>query len=547
MWLVSTLIKFHRIHPTPPEVARLDECVRDLDRLTEDVPLAITEPDVIHHYICERVFNDRFPIPLRGPEGDKLTKRHGRVMTCRTLRDQMLSEIHDLVEYVLSPIGEGFRMRADARLAKASTEGTGSYTYTRGVEASPSQPFSGGVELLPSKSFSEPTTAVNNRNLSPAQLAFEAEASSAMGTLFNQHRNMRPKTTPAEALAQGKACVDQFLPQNNKPQDGFEEDSAMRKAQVERLRSGTVSRTHQLRQNASSSLAALKLPTISEQGTSLVDNCPTTNTADSNQKRTSVSNPSNEPRVDANAGPTGSQPFLPFGVPQQFQYGPYPGMVFAAPGFHGHMPQIQQPWVQHPWAFQQHAGAFQHPAHPASQPTPYGYPFWLPGFPQPAPGYLTSQPSMASQSGFVPPTMPWGSNTIVRPAAGARIARLFAEQCFPQDPTAAQARELPSAVTQNIEWQNRYGAQPTVVPDMPVLPYRPGCDTMYPRPTGTASIRYQNLTRDDPPCLNVATAEENLPFAENARNSQPGKWGVVKVGNVSILTCILGSSSGGHE
>lgn len=164
----------------------------------------------------------------------------------------------------------------------------------------------------------------------------------------------------------------------------------------------------------------------------------------------------------------------------------------------------------------------------------YGYPFWQPTFSEPAPGYLGNQHPMTVHSGYVPPPMPFGVNTIVCPAAGARIAPLFAEKFAPQDPRSAQTRELPTAIIQNTEWQNRYGRQPAVVPDVPVLPYRPGSDTMYPRSTGTASVRFQNLTRDDPPNRHVATAEENVPFAEIARNSQPGKWGVMKVCNVSI-------------
>ena len=513
---------FHRIVPMPLEAARMAACVRELDKLSESIPLDITEPHVVYQYLCEHVFHERLPTPIRGPEGDKLTKHDGKLITLRALRDQLLADMDDLVAYVLSPAREGFCLRAKERLASSSAEGTNSNTSARGVDPSPSQPFD------------EQITAVKNHNSNRIQLQSQGETSFAMDMPVNQRRDLRPKTTIEEAVTQQNISIDLYGSPEKNHQGGFEEADTMRRAHVERLRASTVSRAQGHRKNAFSSTAAPNLPAASEQNIPRAHHRRTTNIADAKQERTSAPNPSNEPRADMNAGQTGPQPFLPFGVPAQYQYGAYPGMVFAAPGYDGQMPQIQQPWAQQQWAFQQQAAAFQHPAFAAGQPMTYGYPFWQQTFSQPAPGNPGNQHPMTVHSGYVPPPMPFGVNTIIRPAAGARVAPLFAEKFAPQDPMSAQTRELPSAIIQNTEWQNRYGPQPAVVPDVPVLPYRPGSDTMYPRSTGTASVRFQNLTRDDPTSRHVATAEENVPFAENARNSRPGKWGVVKVGNVSI-------------
>ena len=504
---------FYRIVPVPLEAARMAVCVRELDKLSESIPMDITEPHVVYQYLCEHVFHERLPTPIRGLEGDKLTKHDGKLITLRALRDQLLADMDDLVAYVLSPAGEGFRLRAKERF------GTSSNTSARGDDPSPSQ------------LFDEQITAVKN-NSNRIQLQSQGETSFAMDMPVNQRRDLRPKTTIEEAVTQQNIYVDRYVSPEKNHQGGFEEADTMRKAHVERLRASTVSRAQGHRKNGFSSTAAPNLPSASEQNIPRAHHRRTTNTADAKQERTPTPNPINEPRADMNAGQTGPQPFLPFGVPAQ--YGAYPGMVFAAPGCHGQMPQIQQPWAQQQWTFQQQAAAFQHPAFAAGQPMTDGYPFWQPTFSQPAPGYPRNQHPMTVHSGYVPPPMPFGVNTIVRPAAGARVAPLFAEKFAPQDPMSAQTRELPTAIIQNTEWQNRYCPQPAVVPDVPVLPYRPGSDTMHPRSTGTASVRFQNLTHDDPPSRHVATAEENVPFAENARNSQPGKWGVVKVGNVSI-------------
>lgn len=516
------LTMFQRIVPVPLEAARMATCVRELEKFSESIPLDITEPHVVHQYLCEHVFHERLPTPIQGPEGDRLTKYDGKLITLRALRDQLLADMDDLVAYVLSPAAEGFRLRAKERLANSSAEWTSSNTSTRGVDRSPSQ------------SFDEQITAVKNHNSNRIQLQSQGETSFAMDIPVNQRRDLKPKATIEEVVTQQNIYVDRYGSPEKNQEGGFEEADTMRKAYVERLRASTVSRAQGHRKNAFSSTAAPNLRTAREQNIPRAHHRRTTNTADAKQERTSAPNPSSEPRADKNAGQTEPQPFLPSGVPAQYQYDAYPGIVFAAPGYHGQMPQIQQPWAQQQWAFQQQAAAFRHPAIAAGQPMTYGYPFWQPTFSEPAPGYLGNQHPMTVHSGYVPPPMPFGVNTIVRPAAGARVAPLFAEKFAPQDPRSAQTRELPTAIIQNTEWQNRYGRQPAVVPDVPVLPYRPGSDTMYPRSTGTASVRFQNLTRDDPPNRHVATAEENVPFAEIARNSQPGKWGVMKVCNVSI-------------
>lgn len=75
--------------------------------------------------------------------------------------------------------------------------------------------------------------------------------------------------------------------------------------------------------------------------------------------------------------------------------------------------------------------------------------------------------------------------------------------------------------------------QGAVVSTLPVLPYQPGTDTMYPRSIGGASVRLQELTRNGQPAYETAMNSAYLPFVETAREARPAEWGVLHVGNVS--------------
>lgn len=224
------LTMFQRIVPVPLEAARMATCVRELEKFSESIPLDITEPHVVHQYLCEHVFHERLPTPIQGPEGDRLTKYGGKLITLRALRDQLLADMDDLVAYVLSPAAEGFRLRAKERLANSSAEWTSSNTSTRGVDRSPSQ------------SFDEQITAVKNHNSNRIQLQSQGETSFAMDIPVNQRRDLKPKATIQEVVTQQNIYVDRYGSPEKNQEGGFEEADTMRKAYVERLRASTVSR-----------------------------------------------------------------------------------------------------------------------------------------------------------------------------------------------------------------------------------------------------------------------------------------------------------------
>ncbi|KAL8899701.1 MAG: hypothetical protein Q9207_006059, partial [Kuettlingeria erythrocarpa] len=90
-------------------------------------------------------------------------------------------------------------------------------------------------------------------------------------------------------------------------------------------------------------------------------------------------------------------------------------------------------------------------------------------------------------------------------------------------PSSGRSSPMPRA-------QSRGGRN--VVSDVPLLPYRPGSDDMYPHATAEgSSVRLQELQRQGP-TYEVASQPDNFPFIEGARRARPAEWGVMKIGNI---------------
>lgn len=220
----------------------------------------------------------------------------------------------------------------------------------------------------------------------------------------------------------------------------------------------------------------------------------------------------------AGAGPISATPFA-YGALPPHQFGAFSGPFVVGPGGYPHQ-------IQYPQAF-----SYQQPSYAAPHLMPYGS-IWQHPYGQPAATYPTyGQHSAMGRPEYVAPPLP-SNRPYARPPATNRIAPLFAQSTAFHGPTAAQARQLPGALHFS-EWQNRFGTQPTVKPDLPSLPYRAGSDAMFPHAFGGASVRFQSLTREIPPSLETLSAQENIPFVETARSTKPAEWGVLKIGNVS--------------
>ena len=223
--------------------------------------------------------------------------------------------------------------------------------------------------------------------------------------------------------------------------------------------------------------------------------------------------------AEAGAGPVGAPSFA-YGGPPPHQFGGFSGPFLVGPGGYPHQMQLPQTF------------SYQQASYAAPHLMPYGS-FWQHPYGQPNATYSTyGQQSVMGRPEYVAPPLP-SNRPYARPPATNRIAPLFAQSTASHDPAAAQARQLPGALHQISEWQNRYGTQTTVKPDLPSLPYRAGSDAMFPHAFGGASVRFQNLTREVPPSLEIVSAQANIPFVETARSTKPAEWGVLKIGNVS--------------
>ena len=407
-----------------------------------------SRPDIIRSFFYERVFGPIGPpAPLSASEAQNMTEVGGRFVSLGALRQQVVRDIEDLVQYMLSPVGEGIRSETSARTPTIAHE----------------------------PAISDQLAAVASRNSNCSQLLSLGGGSSVIDMPIDQRQNANLLQTTGNSAQRNLQA--QMLGDTGQPRPRFRETIA--------------SSPHDMGQQGMAGFTQGGLvPLVPLQGV----------------------------YAEAAGRPAGCPPFA-YGVPPQNHLSGYPGSFLAGPG--GYPSQMQYP----------QAFTYQQPSYAASQPIAYGNGWqqtYGPTSAFPTPGRQT----MTDRPEYIPPPPP-NHRSYARPPATNRIAPLYAVNNGFQIPTAAQSRQPPGASYQISEWQNRFGPQVTVKPNLPSLPYRAGSDAMFPHSLGGASVRFQNLTRDIPPSLDTISAEENVPFALTARSTKPAEWGVLKIGNVS--------------
>lgn len=77
------------------------------------------------------------------------------------------------------------------------------------------------------------------------------------------------------------------------------------------------------------------------------------------------------------------------------------------------------------------------------------------------------------------------------------------------------------------------GPFPNVTPAVRPLPYQAGSDITKPQGGRASNVKLRDLTRHGKPSFAIATNDGIVPFVQNAKESKPAQWGVVKVSNVS--------------
>lgn len=491
-----------RIYTPPPDEARLEHFICELDNGTEPLPPGIHDnKDVIRKWFEERVFiEDEHPIPICDARANKFTIYRGGVTTFKTLRENILKDINDLADFIASPAGEATRENLKMRAVRRPATPSQSVDSVTAVG-----------EYLPRQPFAEQLAAIKTHDLKRDQS--QSQESLTVDSPIDQRHNMKSKWGHEEATS--RLVIDE-------PEMIREEVATLEKAHVNRLRGNAFSTTQTKHH--------VMAPTITTVTTTAatVPAPARPNMNDPNMTRSTRASHSLPSDADGGQQP-GTQQFIFGATPQHLQYGVYPGSMYLNSPLASQLPYVAQ--MQPPWLIQNSTGAFHQPNYPVLQPMPYGYPGQS-SYAQTTPGYQGYQQFPVNQQGYIPPPMPSGRE--VRPPAPGRVARMSTLTEAFRTPTSIQGRTLPTTLTQNTEWRNRYSPQPTVVPDIPVLPYRVGSDNpMFPRPTGAASVRFQRLTKNQPPSLHDVALEANLPFIETAKSSKPAEWGVMKIGNVS--------------
>lgn len=416
-----------------------------------DLPSGLqSRPDVIRSFFYERIFGPIGPPnPLSASEAQNVTEVGGRFISLGALREQIVRDIEDLVQFMLSPVGEGIRSDTSGRTPTTTNK----------------------------LAFSDQPAAVESRNSNSSQLQSLGGDSSTIDVPMDQRRNANLPTTIG--------------------------DGVQRKTQALFPRS-----VGQTRPQLHDPITASNPHNMGQQGA-----------AGFGQGGIMSSVPPQGSYTEVGNGPTGALTFA-YGGPPQHQFGGYPGAFLVGPSRHPSQ-------MQYPQAF-----GYQQSSYVAPQPMAYGN-FWPQPYGQPTSAYpMYGQQPTIGRPEYLPPPLP-NNRSYARPPATNRIAPLYAQTTAFQTPAVAQTRQLPGAFHQISEWQNRFGPQLTVKPDLPSLPYRAGSDAMFPHTFGGASVRFQNLTRNVPPSLDTVSAEENVPFIETARSTKPAEWGVLKVGNVS--------------
>ena len=514
-----------RLVPLPAEAGRYDALLRDIEASDGIADMPVSRR-IIRQYIYQRCFGsgDR-PEPLTDAEARLVTVRENQRITLGELRDNLIDDIEDLILQLKTKNGRNLlsgnhsadlgdnqpssfqetnrasvykyanRLRVDGR-DDTGKEGRTSNQQATGGAYQSDHPSDQDSHLQRNKML-----AIIEQQIGQDNHGSEVpRAPSSRIARVNPNLNVNTGPFPSN---QGFHTAQQQPGQQHELPASFG-----------RLKLG---RTDEDSATRSSSDARTALNTFSDEGSSRwAPNRPFSRFGGSSTNDTNQS-----VFESATHGPWSSTysslQATPYTSPEKNPFGGYPNQQHWPQTPHNLTPaQLQYMAYQQ----MQNMGPPQMPPqmpYSAGQPPPMGFPPRTPG-------------------GVYGPNGIWVPNDrFVRPPAANRMAPLFAHStAWPGN--ANPMRHTPT-VAQHPEWSNRFGTPtPGMVRDNRKLAYVEGSDDMYPQPPpgSGASVRYQNLTRQQPPSMDVTTNEANVPFVETARASKPAEWGVMKIGNVSM-------------
>ena len=517
-----------RLVPTPEEVENLKTLVREINA-GKGPPGLPYSPRIIRRYFFERCFgNGEGPAPLADDQAQRMTTHCGKPISVGALRAETLSSIEDLILFLMSPVGEGL-LRNNGALKEPSSNRVLHQQHIEDAEK--------GAHL------SDPTTShqTSTSLLDDTTPLARVSGTGLLGHLGDAIRQGKTSSHGERLLHRPVNPNGQNLAFGKGQPHGLFSDSGV----ANMVEAGTDARFsiapsgHQ-NDSLTSAFERMKMSLVEKSPSSYMtkDSDPNINQIYHGERgQRGLEDPASQLEISSNGATHStihspeqapwssmhnSSQSTPFQSPQHLHYVGDPDQQFSS---HSYRAQLTPAQVQYT--------AFQQMQQGAHQPMPFS---WNPinlqmNLPQLPPGFQTSFQSPVG--GHCGPNGIWvPSDRYVRPPATNRIAPLFAQSGAWQ---ANQPRQMP-IIPQPLEWQNRFASPTIAMPrDNRKLSYLEGSDDMYPQVqlNSGASVRFQNLTRNQPPSLDVATEENNIPFAETARTSKPAEWGVMKIGNVS--------------
>ena len=459
-------------------------------------------------------------------------------ITVGALRAKILSSIEDLILYLMSPVGEGLLQGKDT-----SHDASSKYALQQQHTKSADQETNFELPLDDSKCLRKLPESIILRDKEAVSAGnHNRRMWSGLPSVLNIPGQVHDMARPNKRLEDMGQVLDEAKAKNEDDPPGpahrlthISHDAAQNMNQTGMQVGPSPTPSSREDDQIFSSLERLKLTQVDREPSASMENGmhKRTNQQNSDEQRQNRTDPVVN-QFDASTNGVIHSPFrspenapwssiynsshsTSFQSPQHLQHVSHLAPQFFPQAYASHMTQAQLQYL----AFQQ----IQQGGH-----RPNNFSFYQTNQQQLQPVF---QPSPQLSGGTYGPNGVWIPNDrYVRPPATNRIAPLFAQSGAWQ---TNQPRQTPGVV-QHPEWQNRFASPASAVScDNRKLAYLEGSDEMYPQPPlgGGASVRFQSLTRNQPPGLDVVTDEKNVPFLETARASKPAQWGVMKIGNVS--------------
>ena len=518
----------YRLAALPPEVERLRLLMHDINSSRNLIRLPYS-PRIIRRYFYDRCFgNGDGPSPLGDDEKNTITRYNNQEITLERLRDKVLQIIEDLILSLMAPICKGSvpqkafgappspslsehklteRNNTTGPLLTCSSHNNERCSTVREISDNAGRhehEVKGPLNTDPSSNPQHDKMMAELQQMFGQSSLASGETAHFAGQEIRKNASHHDLNSIFGATTSGQHGNHQLGPKSLGTVTHSQPPSAFGRFKLGHIDEEPSHHKYKDTTNSSIDMS----PDAEHFHNSTVQNkSPFDGSSSINAAQSTLQSPS----TDAWSSRYSSISATPYQSLETIQHGGYPGQQFHLARQTGPMTPAQLRYLNHQ---QMQSGMTN------DMPFRYGQ--------QQFSGFRG--PQAMTPGGQYGPNGIWIPNDrYVRPPATSRLAPLYARTTM--WPAVQQLQ--PDSIAQHPKWQNRFGTPvPAVLRDNRKLPYLERSKEMYPRDE-TASVRFQNLTRSQPPSFNVVTSEANVPFVETARATRPAEWGVMKIGNVS--------------